>query len=103
MPITKSVKKALRQSKKKRKINTFFKKKIKKVRSYASGIGLNADSVTPEFIDAMHEAGLHVHPYTVNEPKAIYSMNMLGADGIFTDKPDVANHLKKQINEMEVE
>ena len=31
MPITKSVKKALRQSEKKRKINTFFKKKIKKV------------------------------------------------------------------------
>ena len=78
-------------------------KEIRKIKSYASGIGLNADAVTKNFIDTIHAAGMHVHPYTVNEPEAIYYMNMLGVDGIFTDRPDVAIRVKESVKQSEAE
>lgn len=76
-------------------------REIRKIKSYASGIGLNGDAVTKDFIDNVHAAGLHVHPYTVNESEAIYTMNMLGVDGIFTDRPDVAIRVRELMKQKE--
>jgi glycerophosphoryl diester phosphodiesterase len=57
----------------------------------ASLVGLSydsADSATPEFIATLHEAGLEVLLYTVNEPSLIRRAIEIGADGIISDNPD---------------
>lgn len=46
--------------------------------------------VTPAYIDAAHEAGLAVYPWTVNDPARISELATWGVDGIITDVPDVA-------------
>jgi glycerophosphoryl diester phosphodiesterase len=38
-------------------------------------------------VDAAHEAGLVVHPYTVNDPDVMRALRILGVDGMFTDRP----------------
>jgi glycerophosphoryl diester phosphodiesterase len=51
-------------------------------------VGLSVDSATPEFIAALHHAGLEVFLYTVNQPHLIRRAIQLGADGIISDYPD---------------
>jgi glycerophosphoryl diester phosphodiesterase len=50
--------------------------------------GLALDSATPEFIAALHRAGLDVFLYTVNEPRLIQRALDLGADGVISDYPE---------------
>lgn len=40
-------------------------------------------------IARLHAAGLKVFPYTVNEPRRMQQLLKWGADGLFTDVPDV--------------
>lgn len=54
----------------------------------ATLVGLSFASATPVFIAALHDAGLEVLLYTVNEPKLIHRAIQLGADGIISDYPD---------------
>ena len=54
------------------------------------------NALTKEFINLLHQKGLHVHPFTVNEKEAIHSIFMLGADGVFTDRPDIAIEVKNK-------
>lgn len=70
---------------------------LRKVATYAAGIGVDEKIVTKELIDRAHEAGLHVHPYTVNDKDAIRRMIELQVDGIFTDVPDVALEVLKEM------
>jgi glycerophosphoryl diester phosphodiesterase len=58
------------------------------IRTYAVGIGPSRLSVDRELVDAAHEHGLHVHPYTVNEPAEIQRLTDAGVDGMFSDFPD---------------
>lgn len=62
--------------------------KLKKVSRYASGIGVNAPVVTNRLVKNVHEAGLAIHPFTVNETEQLSSLISMGVDGVFTDKPD---------------
>ncbi|MDW0116870.1 glycerophosphodiester phosphodiesterase family protein [Sporosarcina thermotolerans] len=64
------------------------KRKLRKIATYASGIGINENLVTAEFVKLVHGEKLHLHPYTVNEEEAIRRMIELGVDGVFTDVPD---------------
>lgn len=66
------------------------KKRLRKVAEYASGIGVDKTVVTEDLLELAHDEDLHVHPFTVNEEKEIRRMIEMGADGIFTDVPDVA-------------
>lgn len=66
------------------------KKRLGKVAEYASGIGVDKSVVTVELVELVHGADLHIHPFTVNEEDEIRRMIEIGADGIFTDVPDVA-------------
>ena len=66
------------------------KKELQDLKSYASGVGLNWDTVTKPFVDKMHKEGLDVHPFTANDEATIRMLLTLGVDGIFTDKPDLA-------------
>jgi glycerophosphoryl diester phosphodiesterase len=72
------------------------KKELQDLKYYASGIGLNADSVTKKFVESMHKEGLDVHPFTVNDEEAIRKLMRLGADGVFTDKPDIAVRVESE-------
>ncbi len=58
------------------------------VRDYAVGIGPARTSVDESLVDAAHQHGLVVHPYTVNEEPELQRLVALGVDGMFTDYPD---------------
>lgn len=55
----------------------------------AAMAGLAHDSATAEFVEVLHDAGLEVMLYTVNEPGMIQRGIELGADGIISDYPEL--------------
>ncbi len=79
------------------------KKKVRQLQKYASGVGLNVDSVTKEFIELMHKEGLDVHPFTVNDEETMRKLIKLGADGVFTDKPDIAVRVKYENSSLDAD
>jgi glycerophosphoryl diester phosphodiesterase len=54
----------------------------------AAMVGLAFDSATAEFASALHDAGLVLFFYTVNEPSLIARAIDLGADGVISDYPE---------------
>ena len=54
----------------------------------ATLVGLSLDFATAEFIAALHDAGLEVFLYTVNDPRLIQCAIELGADGVISDYPE---------------
>lgn len=50
------------------------------------GIGV----FTPSLVRAAHRCGVEVHVWTVNEPNEMHALVAAGADGIVTDRADVA-------------
>lgn len=67
---------------------------IAALQQYASGIGVNFKSLTPTFIDNIQQHGLQIHAYTVNDRRDIHCAIELGLNGIFTDKTDIAMHIR---------
>jgi glycerophosphoryl diester phosphodiesterase len=47
------------------------------------------DAVTAALIQAAHDAGLLVIPWTVNDPNDMHRLISLGVDGLITDRPDI--------------
>ncbi len=59
----------------------------------AEGVGTWAPEhvdLTREDIEAAHDLGLAVLPWTVNDPTAMRRLRDWGADGLITDRPDLA-------------
>jgi len=54
----------------------------------ATHAGINIEFATAELVSALHERGLQVFVYTVNEPADIAAMKALRVDGIVSDYPD---------------
>ena len=46
--------------------------------------------VTQQYVEAAHEAGLAIYPWTVNDPVRISELAAWGVDGVITDVPDLA-------------
>lgn len=46
--------------------------------------------ITRQYVDAAHEAGLAIYPWTVNDPQRIAELTTWGVDGVITDVPDQA-------------
>ena len=65
-----------------------IRQQLSDIRSYAVGIDPSRVSVDQDLVDAAHDAGLVVHPYTVNEDAEMRRLIALGVDGMFTDFPD---------------
>ena len=63
------------------------------IAAYAVGIGPSRASVDAALVDAVHDAGVVIHPYTVNDATEMKRMIALGVDGMFTDYPDVLRGL----------
>lgn len=62
-----------------------FAKEIK-----AFSIHPRYNSLTKNKVEKIHEAGFYVYAYTVNLIEDIEKMMAIGADGIFTNYPDIA-------------
>lgn len=77
---------------------SFTKKELRKLTEYASGVGVNAEAVTRQFIESTQSEGLHIHPYTVNDEETMRRLLQLGVNGFFTDRPDVALRIKNESN-----
>jgi glycerophosphoryl diester phosphodiesterase len=70
--------------------------RLEDIRTYAVGIGPARVSVDAHLVDACHDYGLVIHPYTVNDETEMKRMIALGADGAFTDYPDRLRQLISQ-------
>jgi glycerophosphoryl diester phosphodiesterase len=49
--------------------------------------------VTARSVRAMHEAGVEVHVWTVNDPEAMRRLLDVGVDGLITDRADIAHEV----------
>lgn len=49
--------------------------------------------VSPALVEAAHENGIMVNPWTVNKEKDIIKLVKMGVDGVITDVPNVAKRL----------
>lgn len=67
----------------------FTNNRLRKLSQYASGVGVNAEALTLDFIDSTQDAGFHVYPYTVNDEEQMRKLITFGVNGFFTDRPDV--------------
>lgn len=54
----------------------------------AVSVHINLDAVTPYRVQEIHDAGLKVFVYTVNDLLDLAHVKSLGVDGVFTDFPD---------------
>ncbi len=66
-----------------------------------TGLDLHYMGLTPEFAQQVHQAGLELYVWTVNDEKAAQTMCTYGVDGITTDKPDtIRAALKNQTSSL---
>ncbi len=56
-------------------------------------LSLYHGSVDSDLVQRVHEAGLDVTVWTVNQPKDIERMLEMGVDAVATDRPEMAIHL----------
>lgn len=74
----------------------FIKSLVKKVKdSGAIGLNCNYANLTQEMTDAMHEAGLEVSVWTVNNEDDAKKFIEMGVDNITSEKPDMVIGLLK--------
>jgi glycerophosphoryl diester phosphodiesterase len=52
---------------------------------------IRGGAVDQKLVDAIHEAGAHIHVWTVDDPVHMHDLLALGVDGIVSDRPDVLN------------
>lgn len=57
--------------------------------TWADQINPNFRSVTQEYVDAVHEHGMDMNVWTVDNPDEMRRLIDLGVDGIITNKPNV--------------
>ena len=77
------------------------KKALRMLKKYASGIGVEAEAVTKTFVESMHQEGLSIHSFTINDEATMRRLMTFGIDGLFTDKPDIAVRLRDEKSSMD--
>ncbi len=55
--------------------------------------------VTPMIVKRNHHLGYRVHPYTINDPLVMQNLFNMGVDGIFTNDPQVAIKVIREMRE----
>lgn len=71
--------------------------KLAELKEYAVGIGVNYEQLTEAYVKKVRDAGLLLHPYTVNEKKDMERLIEWGVTGMFTNYPDRLNEVIKGI------
>ncbi len=71
----------------------FVRLRLHRVSRYAVGIGPAADRTTSGLIRAAQHRCLLVHPHTVNDSSRMARLLDAGANGLFTDMPDIMHRL----------
>ena len=69
---------------------------IRAAADVAWAAGFDDARVTPRGIARAHALGLKALVYTVNEPSRLLALRVIGADGVFTDRPDLARETLAQ-------
>ncbi|MDW0112570.1 glycerophosphodiester phosphodiesterase family protein [Sporosarcina saromensis] len=64
-------------------------KEVQDIQTYAKGIGVTYEALTPAFVNTMHGKNLAVFAYTVNDETAALRLQAMGVNGIHTDQPDL--------------
>jgi glycerophosphoryl diester phosphodiesterase len=67
-----------------------FGTSIRAAAGYAWAAGFDAARVTSRGIARAHAQGLQALVYTVDEPASLLALRAMGADGVFSDRPDRA-------------
>lgn len=65
---------------------------------WADQVNPNFNAVTPDYVNAVHDAGMVINTYTVNEVADMARLLDYGVDGIITNRPDVLKDLLAQRN-----
>jgi glycerophosphoryl diester phosphodiesterase len=63
---------------------------IRAASGFAWAAGFDDDLVSARGIAKARRLGLPALVYTVNEPRRLLALQAMGADGVFTDRPDLA-------------
>ena len=54
----------------------------------ATHVGISIESLTASFVASLHESGLAVYVYTVNDPRDILLVKSFHVDGVISDYPE---------------
>ena len=67
-----------------------------RLRRYASGIGVNLNSVDQDFVHDAQLNGMQVHLFSIKTEIDMKNAFQLGANGVFTDSPTLGETLMKE-------
>lgn len=59
---------------------------LEEINTYATGLGINYQSLNESFVRQVRAKGMLLHVYTVNQPEALERTKKMKATGVFTDK-----------------
>lgn len=76
---------------------------VGRARDLGQGIGPVAYLAWPWNLARAHEAGLVIHPYTLNPPYLQWLVRQFGADGFFTDRPDLGLRLTRRGENIDID
>lgn len=62
---------------------------LAEVATYSNQVNPHHSAATPEYVAAVHEHGMRINPYTVNDPALMRTLIANRVDGIISDRPDV--------------
>ncbi len=64
---------------------------LQRLNDYAVGVGMSASKIDENYVQQVRNAGLLIHPYTVNEKEDMERLLNWGVTGMFTNYPDRLN------------
>ncbi|WP_273851221.1 glycerophosphodiester phosphodiesterase [Guptibacillus spartinae] len=64
---------------------------LQELSEYAVGVGMSASKIDKTYVQNVRNAGLLIHPYTVNDKKEMKRLLDWGVTGMFTNYPDRLN------------
>lgn len=65
------------------------KKTFQKMREYAAAVGPHYKAIDEDYVKKATDVGLHVHPFTVDDPQEIEQLENWGVAGVFTNFTDI--------------
>lgn len=64
--------------------------------AWAEEVNPNSSAVTPEYVDAIHDAGMLTNVWTVNDAGTMHALLDADVDGIISDRPDLVREVLRE-------